>query len=153
MYMISHTVTCICCNSCNFSNNIHAHRNTLRCNELQMVITSQKPNCKANCKLAHFFILFGHAIQWTHGAYELHTSFWSFLHNNSNHHNKTKIYVYQKPPLKLFHQPSWYGIGTQIICFLWYDSHMHSHLVFFCKPLHWLLDFGGQCSIHHTSCP
>jgi hypothetical protein len=57
MYTISHIVNCICWNSCNLSNNMHAHRNTLSCNELQMVIAIQKPSCKVTCKLPHFFIM------------------------------------------------------------------------------------------------
>jgi hypothetical protein len=36
MYMVSHTMSCIHCNSCNLFNNIHACKNTLGCNELQM---------------------------------------------------------------------------------------------------------------------
>ncbi len=36
MYTISHLVSCIHCNSCNLSNNIHIRRNTLNCNELQI---------------------------------------------------------------------------------------------------------------------
>jgi hypothetical protein len=45
--MVSHMVNYICCNSYNLSNNIHTHKNMLNCNELQMVITTQKPNYKA----------------------------------------------------------------------------------------------------------
>jgi hypothetical protein len=57
MYTISHMVSYIHCNSCNLSNNIHACRNTLICNELQMVFTTPKPNCKANCKSPSFLIM------------------------------------------------------------------------------------------------
>jgi hypothetical protein len=46
MYITSHMVGCICCNSCNLSNNFHAHRNMLNCNELQMVIAFQNMNSR-----------------------------------------------------------------------------------------------------------
>jgi hypothetical protein len=36
MYIVSHVVSSIHCNSCNLSNNIHTHRNILSCNELQI---------------------------------------------------------------------------------------------------------------------
>jgi hypothetical protein len=57
MYMVSYMVSCIPCNSCNLPNSTHAHRNMLSCNELQMVIITQKPNCKAGFKSPHFIIL------------------------------------------------------------------------------------------------
>ncbi len=57
MYTISHMVCFIHYNSCNLSNNTHAHKNMISCNELQKVITTQKPNCKANYKLPYFFIM------------------------------------------------------------------------------------------------
>jgi hypothetical protein len=57
MYIFSHMVSCILCNSFDLSNNIHAHRNVLNCNEMQMVIATQKPSCKFSCKLPHFFIV------------------------------------------------------------------------------------------------
>jgi hypothetical protein len=57
MYTISHIVSYIHCNSCNLSNNTHPHRNTLCYNELQMVIVTQKPSCKASCKSPHFLIV------------------------------------------------------------------------------------------------
>ncbi len=47
VYTISHTVSCILCNSCDLSNSTHTYKNTLSCNELQMVIATQNPNCKA----------------------------------------------------------------------------------------------------------
>lgn len=57
---ISHMVSCIRCNSCNLCNSTHAHRNALSCNEFQMIIVTEKPSCKANCKLPHFFIVWAH---------------------------------------------------------------------------------------------
>jgi len=54
---ISHIVSYIHCNSCNLSNNIHPHRNTLSYNELQMVTVTQKPSCKASYKSPHFLIV------------------------------------------------------------------------------------------------
>jgi len=50
MYTVSHMVSCILCNSCDLSDSIHTYKNTLSCNELQMVIATQNPNCKASCK-------------------------------------------------------------------------------------------------------
>ncbi len=50
-------MSCIYYNSCNLSNNTHNHRNMLSCDELQMVIATQKPNRKASCKLPHYFIM------------------------------------------------------------------------------------------------
>ncbi len=43
-------------NSCDLFDNIHVHRNMLNCNELQMLIAAQKPNCTVSCKSPHFFI-------------------------------------------------------------------------------------------------
>jgi hypothetical protein len=40
--------------SCNFFDNIHTYRNTIICNELQMVIITLKSNCKASYKLLNF---------------------------------------------------------------------------------------------------
>jgi ribulose kinase len=40
MYMVSHMVGCIRRSSCNLSNNTHAHKNTLSCNELYNWITN-----------------------------------------------------------------------------------------------------------------
>jgi hypothetical protein len=57
MYKVSHMVSCIHYNSCNLFNSTHAHTNTLNCNELQMVIATQKPNYNASCKSPHFFIM------------------------------------------------------------------------------------------------
>jgi hypothetical protein len=57
MYTISHTMSCIHCNSCDLSNGTHVYKNMLNCNELQMVIVTQKSNYKANCKSLHFFIV------------------------------------------------------------------------------------------------
>ncbi len=57
LYMISHMVRCACGNSCNLSNNIHPCRSTSSCNELQMFIATQKPNCEASCKSPHFIIM------------------------------------------------------------------------------------------------
>jgi len=57
MYAISHTMRCIYCNSYNFSDSTHVHRNTLSCNELQMVIATQKPSCKTSWKSPQFFIM------------------------------------------------------------------------------------------------
>jgi len=57
MYMVSYMVSCIPCNLCNLSNGTHTHINRLSCNELQMVIVTQKPNCKASFKSPHFIIL------------------------------------------------------------------------------------------------
>jgi hypothetical protein len=54
MYTISHMVNCIHCNSCNLSDNIQSYRNTLNCNELQIIIAIKKPSCKANCKSPFF---------------------------------------------------------------------------------------------------
>jgi hypothetical protein len=57
MYTISHIVSYIHCNSYNLSNNTHPYRNTLSYNELQMVIVTKKPSCKASCKSTHFLIV------------------------------------------------------------------------------------------------
>ncbi len=57
MYMVSYMVSCIPCNSCDLSNSTHVHRNMLSCNELQMVIVTQKPNCKVSFKSPHFFTM------------------------------------------------------------------------------------------------
>jgi hypothetical protein len=57
MYKVSHMVSCICCNSCNLFDSIHAYTNALNCNELQMVIATQKPNYNASCKSPHFLIV------------------------------------------------------------------------------------------------
>jgi hypothetical protein len=57
MYTISHIMSYIHCNSCNLSNNTHPHRKTSSYNELQMVIVTQKPSCKASCKSPHFLIV------------------------------------------------------------------------------------------------
>jgi hypothetical protein len=57
MYTVSHMVSCILSNSFELFDNIHAHRNVLNCNEMQMVIATQKPNCKVSCKSSHFFIV------------------------------------------------------------------------------------------------
>jgi hypothetical protein len=54
MYTVSHMASCIHYNSCNLSDNTHIHKNMLSCNELQMVIATQKPSCKASCKSFHF---------------------------------------------------------------------------------------------------
>jgi hypothetical protein len=40
--------------SCNLFNSIHTYRNTISCNELQMVITTQKSNCKTSYKSPNF---------------------------------------------------------------------------------------------------
>jgi hypothetical protein len=56
MYMISYTVNCICCNSYNLSNSTHIRRNSLSCNNLQIVIAIEKPSYKISCKSPHFFI-------------------------------------------------------------------------------------------------
>jgi hypothetical protein len=50
-YTISSMMNYIYCNSCSLFDNIHAHKNTSSCNELQMVIATQKPSCKS----PHFF--------------------------------------------------------------------------------------------------
>jgi hypothetical protein len=52
MYTISPMMNYIYCNPCNLFDNIHAHKNTSSCNELQMVIVIQKPSCKS----PHFLI-------------------------------------------------------------------------------------------------
>ncbi len=57
MYTISHMVNCIHCNSCNLFDNTQSYRNTLSCNELQMVIATQNPSCKVSCKSPYFFIV------------------------------------------------------------------------------------------------
>ncbi len=57
MYTISHMVNCIPCNSFDLFNNIHTHKNVLNCNEMQMVIATQKPICKVSYKSPHFFIM------------------------------------------------------------------------------------------------
>ncbi len=80
MYTISHIVGYIHYNSCNLFDSTHTCKNTLncnelqmvvamsckwslqwiangRCNELQMVLATLKPNCKAICKSPHFFIV------------------------------------------------------------------------------------------------
>jgi hypothetical protein len=54
MYIVSHTVSCIYYNSCNLSNSIHTYKNMQSCNEWQMVIVTQKPSCKVNCKSPYF---------------------------------------------------------------------------------------------------
>ncbi len=41
MYMVSHAKNCIYCNSFDLLNNTHVHRNTLNCNELQIIIVIQ----------------------------------------------------------------------------------------------------------------
>jgi hypothetical protein len=57
MYTISHMVSCIPCNSFDLSDSIHARRNALNCNEMQMVIAIQKPNCKVSSKSPLFLIV------------------------------------------------------------------------------------------------
>jgi hypothetical protein len=47
MYTISSMMNYICCNSCNLFDNIHAHKNTSSCNELQIVIATKKPRLKS----------------------------------------------------------------------------------------------------------
>ncbi len=55
MYTISHVVNYIPCNSCNLFDSTHAHRNTLSCNMLQMIIATQKPSCNASLQITPFF--------------------------------------------------------------------------------------------------
>jgi hypothetical protein len=57
MFIFSHMVSCILCNSFDLSNNIHIRRNALNCDEIQMVIATQKPSCKITCKSPHFLIV------------------------------------------------------------------------------------------------
>jgi hypothetical protein len=57
MYTFSQMVSCILCNSFHLSNNIHICRNVLNCDEMQMIIATQKPNCKVSCKSPHFLIV------------------------------------------------------------------------------------------------
>ncbi len=57
MYTISRTMNYILCNSCKLFDNTNAHRNTLNCNELQIAIATQKPNCKVNWKSPLFLIV------------------------------------------------------------------------------------------------
>ncbi len=45
------------CNSCNLFDSTHTCKNTLNCNDLQMVIATLKPSYKADYKLPHFFIV------------------------------------------------------------------------------------------------
>jgi hypothetical protein len=56
-HTISHTMNYIYCNSCNLFDNIHAYKNMLNCNELQIVIAIKKPNCKVNYKSPFFLIV------------------------------------------------------------------------------------------------
>jgi hypothetical protein len=49
-YMVPHMVNWICCNSCNSSNNIHFIEICGFVMKLQVVIATQKHNCKASCK-------------------------------------------------------------------------------------------------------
>jgi len=58
MYMVSHMVNYIHYNSYDLSNSTHTHKNTLSYNELQMVITIQKTNCKVSYKSLHFCRVF-----------------------------------------------------------------------------------------------
>jgi hypothetical protein len=55
--IVSHMVSCIHYNSYDLFDNTHTRRNTLSCNELQMVIATQKLNCKANYQSPHFLIV------------------------------------------------------------------------------------------------
>jgi hypothetical protein len=61
MYIVSHTMSCICCSSCNLFNNTHTHKKYVELqwivNELQIVIATQKPSCKVSCKSFHFLIV------------------------------------------------------------------------------------------------
>jgi hypothetical protein len=59
IYMVSHMVNYICCISCNLCDSTDIHWNMLSCNELQTVMTIQKPSCKASCKSLRSFIMFG----------------------------------------------------------------------------------------------
>ncbi len=49
-------MNCMYCNSCNLFN-IPTCKIMLNCNELQMVITTQKPSYKVNCKLICVFLM------------------------------------------------------------------------------------------------
>jgi hypothetical protein len=60
-YMVPHTVYWICCNSCNSSNNTHSIEICWFVMKLQMVIATQKHNCKASCK-SFYFSLWDHTI-------------------------------------------------------------------------------------------
>lgn len=121
MYTISHIVTCICCNSCNLFNITQTHRNTLSCNDLQMVITIQKPNFKANCKSPHFSQCLVMPYYEHEGLMNHILLFGASCITIQTITTKPK-FVSQKPPLKLFHQPSWYGIGTQFIfLMIWFS--------------------------------
>jgi len=57
MYTISCTMNCIHCNSCDLSDNTRVYRNMLSCNELQMLVATEKSSYKANCKSPYFFIV------------------------------------------------------------------------------------------------
>jgi hypothetical protein len=61
MYIVSHTMNCIHCSSCNLFNSTHTCRKYVELqwivNELQMVIATQKPSCKVSCKSLHFLIV------------------------------------------------------------------------------------------------
>ncbi len=57
MYIVSHTMNCIHCNSCDLSDNTHVYRNMLSCNELQMLVATEKSSYKANCKSPYFLIV------------------------------------------------------------------------------------------------
>jgi hypothetical protein len=58
MYIVSHTMSCIRYSLCILSNSIHTGRKYVELqwivNELLMVIATQKPSCKVNCKITSF---------------------------------------------------------------------------------------------------
>jgi hypothetical protein len=60
MYIVSHIVNCIYCNLCDLFDNTHTHKNMLSCNELQMVIATQKPSCKTSYISPHFLKVASH---------------------------------------------------------------------------------------------
>jgi hypothetical protein len=53
-YAISHIVSCVYCNSCNSFNSTYVVETRWVTMKLQMVIVTQKPNCKTNCESPYF---------------------------------------------------------------------------------------------------
>jgi hypothetical protein len=53
-YIVQHIMNYIHYNSCNLSNNIHTIEISWIAMKLQMVITTQKPNCKVSYKSPYF---------------------------------------------------------------------------------------------------
>jgi hypothetical protein len=53
-YIISHRMSCVNCNSSDLSNNIRVIKICLVAMKLQVVIVTQKANCKANSKSPYF---------------------------------------------------------------------------------------------------